>query len=109
MTITITDYLSERGVKIIKNEGKEMVVHCLFNNCDTDSKGTEAHLYIETETGRFHCKKCGASGGIKKLREHFGDVPLFKQKQAKSTKYFTSKLVDECANNIPDRIRKYLN
>jgi 5S rRNA maturation endonuclease (ribonuclease M5) len=105
----VEEYLQEKGVKIIKNETKELAVLCLFNSCDKDSKGSEAHLYIEKETGRFHCKKCGVSGGIKKLREHFGDFTQPKDSQLKSSKYFTQKLVDECVSNLPDTIRKYLN
>lgn len=105
----VEEYLQEKGVKIIRNEGKEMLVLCLFNRCDADSKGTEAHLYIERETGRFHCKKCDASGGIKKLREHFGDFTQPTNSQAKSKRNFTQTLVEECANNLPDRIRQYLN
>lgn len=102
-------YLQDKGVKIVRNEGKELVIHCLFSGCDNDSKGKEAHLYIENETGRFNCKKCDAKGGIKKLREHFGDstTPIYSQN--KSNKYFTQSLVEECAKNLPDRIRKYLN
>lgn len=108
-SISVDQYLQEKGVKIIRNEGKELVAHCLFGGCDIDSKGNEAHLYVSKETGQYNCKKCDASGGIKKLREHFGDVTTPHTSQEKVKRNFTQTLVDDCAKNIPERIRVYLN
>ncbi|MDE1970025.1 MAG: AAA family ATPase [Patescibacteria group bacterium] len=71
-TITITEYLTRKGIPFRKN-GKELITRCIFSNCDDDSKNNEAHLYFEEETGRFHCKKCDAKGNLMTLAKHFGD------------------------------------
>jgi hypothetical protein len=70
------EYLASKGIKIVKDLGKEIVIHCLFNGCDKDSVGTEGHLYIQAETGQYNCKKCGVSGNLITLRKHFGDDVL---------------------------------
>lgn len=107
-SINVEQYLQEKGVKVLRNEGKELVIHCLFGGCDADSKGTEAHLYIEKETGRYNCKKCDAKGNLITLKKHFGDtVPTLSQERAKRN--FTQSLVESCVKNMPDRIREYLN
>ena len=107
-TTHLQDYLQEKAVDIIRTEGGELVIHCLFNNCDKDSRGKEAHLYINSTTGQFHCKKCDSSGGIKKLRGHFGDIESEEAiKQPKRN--FTQSLVEECFRNMPEEIRTYLH
>jgi len=72
-TITIKDYLIGKGIEIIRESGKEIIIKCLFNSCDNDSKGNEAHLYINKETKQFYCHKCGESGNFLKLAKYFGD------------------------------------
>ena len=55
---TIKEYLSEKGI-IYRENGKELITKCIFNNCDNDSASNEGHLYFNTETGQYDCKKCG--------------------------------------------------
>jgi DNA primase len=106
--ISVVEYLREKGLTIVKDEDKELVLHCIFSECDKDSKGTEAHLYINKDNGKYQCKKCGEKGNIVTLKKHFGDTtPATSQDTGK--KYFTQSLVDDCAKNIPERIKKYLN
>ena len=105
----IEEYLQNKGIRIIRNEGKEIVIHCLFSNCDQDSKGSEAHMYVERSTGMYHCKKCDARGNMITLRKHFGDISLHRSSQVKVRRNFTQGIVEECANDMPERIRSYLN
>ena len=93
----------------------------MFNNCDNDSKDNEAHLYFDTETGQYDCKKCGEKGNIFTLTKHFGDsiddIALNPRKSTKNGKSknlikphnFSLYLVEECHQVIPNRIRQYLH
>jgi len=115
-TITIKEYLVRKGIAF-RESGKELIVRCLFSNCDKNSQGTEAHLYFNKETGQYDCKKCGATGNIVTLAKHFGDgvkdialnpiTPTIK-KLRKPTE-FNASLVEACNLNIPDHISQYLN
>lgn len=105
--ITIKEYLTEKGIPF-RESGKELITKCLFNNCDRDSRGDEAHMYLSVETGQFNCKKCGEKGNLLTLKKHFGDVA-----QRLSTLYrgprFAGALVEKCHQDLPVRIREYLN
>ncbi len=102
-TITIREYLTEKGIKY-REHGGELITKCLFSNCDADSRGNEAHLYFNTETSQYDCKKCGAKGNLQTLAKHLGDT-TDKPKRAK----FNTDLVDKCHAALPEHIRKYLN
>jgi len=114
-TITIKEYLIRKGIPF-KEQNGELITHCLFNNCDNDSKGDEKHLYFDAQTGQYDCKKCGAKGNIITLAEHLGDsiddIALNPRKSTKNIrKYpkFDLSLVEACHQAIPDHIRQYLN
>lgn len=107
--VDIEKYLQEKNVRVVRTEGKEIVVRCLFSGCDSDSKGKEAHLYFERESGLYHCKKCGAEGNIITLKKHFGDFTTRTNSQVKIKRNFTQNLVQECADSLPINIREYLN
>lgn len=115
-TITIKEYLDQKRVEY-KEQGKELLTKCFFNACDEDSRGNEAHLYFNTETGQYDCKKCGEKGNIFSLAKHFGDsvkdIALSPQFFSKPTKQPTPKfdpaLVEKCHYNLPDTILEYLN
>ncbi|MCX6723161.1 MAG: hypothetical protein NT094_03830 [Candidatus Staskawiczbacteria bacterium] len=62
-TITIKEYLTRKGITF-KERGKEIITHCLFSDCDKNSKGVEAHLYFDSKTSQYECKKCGEKGNI---------------------------------------------
>lgn len=68
---TISEYISSKGLAFRQN-GKERN-SLYFNDCDKDSTGNEAHLYIGSENGLFHCKKCITKGNIVTIAKHFGD------------------------------------
>jgi hypothetical protein len=114
-TITIKEYLTRKGI-IFRESGKELTTQCLFGGCDDDSKGTEAHLYFNTETGQYDCKKCGAKGNIVTLAKHLGDTvndiainqssPI---KNVQKTSKFDAELVESCHLTLPANIRQYLN
>jgi len=72
-TKPIKEYLAEKKVQVVREVHGEVVTRCIFNECDRDSSGSEAHLYFNIETSQYHCKKCDASGNIFTLSEHFGD------------------------------------
>jgi len=71
-TITIKEYLSRKAIAF-RESGKELIVKCLFNDCDKDSQTNEAHLYFDTATGQYECKKCGEKGNLITLAKHLGD------------------------------------
>ncbi len=73
-TKSILTYLSEKGLKI-QDKGAEIITHCVFNDCDKDSKGNEAHLYFSSKTGQYQCKKCQAEWNMFSLMQHFWDDP----------------------------------
>ncbi len=102
--ITITDYLSEKNIPF-RQSGQELITNCLFNNCDQDSKGIEAHLYFNKETGVYDCKKCGEKGNLFTLAKYLGDTVT---KTQKSTG-FDQELVEQCHQALPSHIRQYLN
>jgi hypothetical protein len=114
-TITIKEYLTRKGIPF-KEQGEELITHCLFNNCDNDSRDGEAHLYFDTETGQYNCKKCGAKGNIITLAEHLGDSiydislnPQLSTKNIQKHPKFDISLVETCHQAIPARIRQCLN
>lgn len=102
--ITIKEYLSEKGI-IFRESGKELITKCLFNDCDRDSKGDEAHLYFSTETGQYDCKKCGEKGNLFTLAKHLGDTGP----KTKKTNTFNAELVEKCHQALPPHIREYLH
>ena len=114
-TITPKEYLTTKGISF-KEQSGELITHCLFNDCDTDSKGNEAHLYFNAETGQYDCKKCGAKGNLVTLAKHFGDEmkeiainqPSLQENAQKSTK-FNIELVETCHLALPNHMRQYLN
>jgi Zn finger protein HypA/HybF involved in hydrogenase expression len=63
----IKEELYSYGINIIQERGDEVLVHCVFNNCDTDSMGLEAHLSINFKKGVYYCYKCGSKGHISEL------------------------------------------
>lgn len=115
-TITIREYLDKKTIPYRELNG-ELITACLFGNCDKDSRPNEGHLYFQTETGQYHCKKCNSSGNIFTLVKHLDDaiddISLHpKQKTgrvSKSKKKLDISLVEQCAENMPERIRTYLN
>lgn len=102
--ITIKEYLSEKNISF-RESGKELITKCLFNDCDRDSKGDEAHLYFSTETGQYDCKKCGEKGNLFTLAKHLGDTGP----KTKKTNAFNAELVEKCHQALPPHIREYLH
>jgi hypothetical protein len=115
-TVTIKEYLDRKGVKIVKETGDELVVRCVFDNCDADSNGDEAHLYFSKATSQYDCKKCHAKGNIVTLAQQLGDQPkdVFLnpkplRKSAPSRSTLNPNIVEKCNREMPERIRTYLN
>ena len=114
-TITITEYLAKKGIQF-RESGKELIAHCLFNDCDSKSKSNEGHLYFNKETSQYECKKCGEKGNIVTLAKHFGEsMDTISLNPRKSTKFirkyprFDANLIETCHQALPDNIRQYLN
>lgn len=116
-TIPIKEYLNRKGIPFRESNG-ELITRCIFNNCDADSKGREAHLYFSATTSQYECKKCGETGNIFTLAKHFGDSvadialeklpPRVYQKKRDDQK-FTVDLVENCHISLPSHIREYFN
>ena len=102
--ITIKEYLTEKSIPF-RESGRELVAKCLFNDCDRDSKGDEAHLYFSIETGQYDCKKCGEKGNILTLAKHLGDTGP----KPRKTSDFNVELVEKCHLALPPHIREYLH
>ena len=114
-TIIPKEYLTRKGVAF-RESGKELIAHCLFNGCDKDSRGNEAHLYFDAETGQYECKKCGEKGNIVTLAKHFGDGiseialnPITPTQNPRKSTKFDAELVETCHLALPANIRQYLN
>jgi len=114
-TITIKEYLTRKGIPF-KEQNRELITRCLFNNCDNDSRSGEQHLYFDAETGQYDCKKCGEKGNIITLAKHFGDSiqeialnPIKSDKNIRKYPKFDAELVDTCHLALPANIRQYLN
>lgn len=111
-TITIKEYLDSKGIAY-REKGKELITACIFNNCDSDSRAGEEHLYFDAETSQYKCFKCGVTGNIFTLCEFLGDdkKTIIKQgiptKPVKSTK-ITPEQVEGYHKVLPERIKKYL-
>src|SRR3989338_5168242 len=105
-TITIKEYLNRKGVAF-RESGQELITKCIFNDCDRDSTGSEAHLYFNTETSQYDCKKCGVQGNIQTLRKHFGEITPHSASLYHGPN-FNEGLVEKCHQNLPAHIQEYL-
>ena len=111
-TISIKDYLTGKGIYFSEKNG-ELIAKCIFNDCDNDSKGEEAHLYFNSESGQYECKKCGEKGNIFTLVKYLGDDKnkiIIKGKKSTSSKSKKSfpEFVEKCHRQLPNDIREYL-
>lgn len=104
---TTKELLSSKNIDF-REHGDELITHCIFNDCDADSRGKEAHLYINANTGQYFCHKCGEKGGIKGLREALGirSEPLPPQTYDQSPNL--NKLAAKYHNQLPINIREWL-
>ncbi len=113
-TISISEYLTNKGIKSREHNG-EIITSCIFNGCDNDSKGTEAHLYFNKISSRYNCKKCGEKGNIFTLAKYLGDstqdISLNQpsKNSKKKPKKITRTIVVQSHSDLPQNIREYLN
>src|SRR3989344_1939169 len=112
--MNIKTYLTQKGINFREVNG-ELIARCIFSNCDKDSRGSEAHLYFNSETGQYDCKKCGAKGNIITLARHFGDIIEDEEEinleglEKKQKSNFDPAIVEKCRADMPTDIREYLN
>lgn len=104
---TTKDLLAESRIDF-REHGNELITHCIFNDCDADSRGKEAHLYINADTGQYFCHKCSEKGGIKSLREALGASDNTLPHQTAGTSSNTSKLAKQYHKQLPLNIREWL-
>ncbi len=102
--ITIREYLTQKSITF-RECGRELITKCLFNDCDRESRGGEAHLYFNAETGQYDCKKCGEKGNLITLAKHLGDVGP----KTRKINTFNTELVEKCHLALPFHIREYLH
>src|SRR3989344_3428858 len=106
----IEKYLNDKTIKFIHITDEEIVVKCFFSNCDSDSRGNEAHLYFSRKTGQYHCKKCDVKGNILTLKKHFNDPFTPKEEKPKVNKRtLTPLLVEKYHKALSPEIINYLN
>jgi len=113
-TVAPKEYLTSKGIAFMES-GKELIVRCLFNDCDKDSKGNEAHLYLNAETGQYECKKCGERGNLitlaKRLGDDLRDIAVNDRpfnRVSQRTPKFDARSVESAVMALPDHIRLYL-
>jgi DNA primase len=106
--ITIQEYLSQKSITY-RESGQELITKCIFNDCDRDSGESEAHLYFNKDTSQYECKKCGEKGNLITLQKHFGDKTTTQRSSSYRGPRFTDELVQKCHEQLPERIRTYLN
>lgn len=102
----IMELLNSKNIEY-RERGDELIMHCLFNNCDEDSRGTEAHLYMNKYTGLYDCKKCHVSGNLITLKRHFGIEPT-KQARRSADTTDQNKLAIRYHAALPVAIWEYL-
>lgn len=88
-----------------REHGDELITHCLFSDCDVDSRGNEAHLYINKNEGTYLCHKCGAKGNLVTLKQQFGEEisrTLFPKRMPVSLDKQATIYHDTMPNNIRD-------
>jgi 5S rRNA maturation endonuclease (ribonuclease M5) len=113
MKTTPKEYLNEKRIEY-KESGNELVLACLFG-CDDDSRPGERHMYMCSETGQYHCKKCDGKGNLLTLAKHFGDeLKSYKTKPSKKEKSsnpepITPEQVESWHNALTTDLRSYLN
>lgn len=104
---TIKELLSSKNIDY-REHGTELITHCIFNDCDADSRGNEAHLYINANTGQYFCHKCGEKGGINGLREALGIKSESLTRQQFEQPANPAKLAAKFHNQLPVNIREWL-
>ena len=113
-TITISKYLTSKCIQFSERNG-ELITACIFNGCDKDSKGTEAHLYFNKTSSQYNCKKCSEKGNIFTLSKYLGDstqdISLNQppKNSKKKPKKITRIIVEQYNSSLPENIRDYLN
>ncbi len=107
MTQTTKELLTNNNIDF-REHGDELITHCIFNDCDADSRGKEAHLYINANTGQYFCHKCGEKGGSKGLREALGVRPESLPPQTYDQSPNLNKLATKYHNQLPINIREWL-
>jgi Toprim-like len=103
----LTELLRNNNV-VYREHGDELIMHCLFNDCDVDSRGNEAHLYFNKHTSQYQCKKCGEKGNLTTLKDHFGIESL----RPTPPKRMPASLDKQAAiyhDTMPNDIRDYLH
>lgn len=109
-TISPKEYLDRKGIQY-REVGSELIVRCIFNNCDADSREGEGHLYFNKDTGTYNCFKCHSSGNIITLAKYLGDKPSSVypgSPQRPTDPPFSPDLVEQCHRQLPDHIKEYL-
>jgi archaellum biogenesis ATPase FlaH/5S rRNA maturation endonuclease (ribonuclease M5) len=75
MEFDVVSYLASKGQRGKPVSGGREVAYPCFLDCEEPASSTKRKLYIQTDTGLYHCKVCETSGGSYLLQKHFGDDP----------------------------------
>ena len=108
MKTEIENYLTRKGITF-RVSGDELITRCIFSNCDSDSVGSEAHLYFNINTGQFQCKKCGEKGNLITLKKHFGDTDQTEDRPKRNVRTLTPAMVEKCHIALTPEIIDYLH
>lgn len=119
--INIKEYLDQQGIDYTERNG-ELITKCVFNKCDEDSRPNEAHLYFNTETSQYQCKKCNETGNIITLAKALEDDSFGRKNMNFSVPKKSKTKIDNKVQNssipteeieqyhtaLPERIHQYL-
>lgn len=105
--LNIKDLLTDKNITY-REHGEELITHCIFNDCDSDSRGNEAHLYISAITGQYYCHKCGEKGGITGLCEALGITSEATHTPVTDNSSSVNNLAKKCHKQMPTNIREWL-
>jgi DNA primase len=93
-------YLQSKGIQF-RESGGELITKCIFSSCDSDSHGSEAHLYFDSQTGLYNCKKCDEKGNLITLKKHFKDpVTNETPRGQRNTKTVTPVMVEKAHQQL---------
>lgn len=70
--LDVIEYLASKGWVGKRGSSGEYSYPCFFT-CGENQDSRKRKLYVNAETGKFHCKVCDEQGGTFLLAKHFGD------------------------------------
>lgn len=112
----IESYLESKGLQFFI-KGDEINFPCPHGDCDTDREHPnrkDFHCSINSETGQYHCVKCGSSGNLTTLKRLLGDNPATGGENKSGRSYASTlrnpeKIANACHQDMSKNHREYID